>query len=58
METSSNCPWHNVASLDQMNWIVHNGSTPTDDTGPTVDHTFGNNSGTCIRSGTGIRKIA
>ncbi|XP_052278788.1 SCO-spondin-like isoform X3 [Dreissena polymorpha] len=40
-----NCIWHNVDLLDNMDWIVFNGSTNTDDTGPSSDHTFGNSTG-------------
>ncbi|XP_052225463.1 uncharacterized protein LOC127841012 [Dreissena polymorpha] len=40
----SMCNWSNMKSGD-FDWILHHGSTPTDDTGPAADHTFGNASG-------------
>ncbi|XP_052285659.1 MAM and LDL-receptor class A domain-containing protein 1-like isoform X1 [Dreissena polymorpha] len=43
-----NCTWHNVDLFDNMDWIVFNGSTNTDDTGPSSDHTFGNSTGKYI----------
>ncbi|KAH3879953.1 hypothetical protein DPMN_003864, partial [Dreissena polymorpha] len=43
-----NCSWHNVDLFDNMDWIVFNGSTNTDDTGPSSDHTFGNSTGRYI----------
>ncbi|CAC5405448.1 ALK [Mytilus coruscus] len=40
------CGWHNVQSgdliKDDLDWKWHTGSTPTQDTGPTEDHTTGN----------------
>ncbi|XP_071165493.1 leukocyte tyrosine kinase receptor-like isoform X2 [Mytilus edulis] len=40
------CGWHNVKSgdliKDDLDWKWHTGSTPTQDTGPTEDHTTGN----------------
>lgn len=38
------CGWYNVEGKS-LEWARHNGSTPTNDTGPNYDHTFLNKSG-------------
>lgn len=38
------CGWHN-AEHKEMNWTRHNGSTPTNKTGPNFDNTFKNSTG-------------
>lgn len=38
------CGWHNVEH-DILKWIPHNGSTPTNGTGPDFDHTYKNSTG-------------
>lgn len=54
--TASNCDeeicdltdgWVNATNgeNDDIDWRVHNGATPTNNTGPTVDHTMGNADG-------------
>lgn len=41
------CGWENVrgSSLDQFDWTLWNGSTPSRKTGPSVDHTHGTSKG-------------
>lgn len=47
------CGWHN--SIDRvMQWSRHNGSTPTNKTGPNFDNTYKNSTGTCIITRTRI----
>lgn len=38
------CGWYNVSG-NGLEWARHNGSTPTNGTGPDVDHTYKNNTG-------------
>ncbi|KAH3779285.1 hypothetical protein DPMN_157086 [Dreissena polymorpha] len=38
------CYWSNI-NADDFDWTLYNGSTPTDNTGPAADHTFGNAKG-------------
>lgn len=38
------CGWNNM-SANGLQWLRHNGSTPTNGTGPDVDHTYNNNTG-------------
>ena len=38
------CGWNNTLR-DDLDWTRHNGSTPTTQTGPSVDHTFKNSTG-------------
>jgi hypothetical protein len=38
------CNWANLNESD-FQWILYSGSTPTDSTGPTADHTIGTNLG-------------
>ncbi|XP_052265465.1 uncharacterized protein LOC127867973 isoform X1 [Dreissena polymorpha] len=46
------CSWSNVYNLkagevsDDFDWTLYAGNTPTDDTGPSVDHTTGTDKGT------------
>ncbi|XP_071486324.1 MAM and LDL-receptor class A domain-containing protein 1-like [Diadema antillarum] len=35
------CSWTNERTRDDRDWLRNNGDTPTDYTGPTVDHTYG-----------------
>ena len=39
------CDWHNVVDMDDFDWRIHNGSSPTLGTGPNVDHTIGTKEG-------------
>ncbi|XP_070566390.1 MAM and LDL-receptor class A domain-containing protein 1-like [Ptychodera flava] len=39
------CTWTNVQSGDDFDWIVGSGSTITDGTGPSIDHTTGSSAG-------------
>ncbi len=39
------CDWQNVLQQDQIDWTRNNGSTPTSNTGPSVDHTLGTDRG-------------
>lgn len=34
------CRWYNSWFYDQMDWVVHQGQTPSNDTGPPNDHTL------------------
>ncbi|KAH3846508.1 hypothetical protein DPMN_088809 [Dreissena polymorpha] len=45
-ENGSQCIWQNVNLGDDFDWMLHRSKTPSDDTGPNVDHTFGNETGT------------
>lgn len=38
------CGWHNI-DIKFLEWARHNGSTPTNFTGPNYDHTFKNSTG-------------
>lgn len=38
------CGWFNIDGK-VLSWVRHNGSTPTNRTGPNVDHTYGNKTG-------------
>ncbi|XP_059480831.1 tyrosine-protein kinase receptor-like [Neocloeon triangulifer] len=38
------CGWRNVGNKE-LNWTRHSGKTPTNLTGPSVDHTYNNSSG-------------
>ncbi|CAB3381252.1 Hypothetical predicted protein [Cloeon dipterum] len=38
------CGWRNVGNKE-LNWTRHSGKTPTNLTGPSVDHTYGNATG-------------
>jgi len=38
------CGWTNVPGRP-LNWTRHSGPTPTDRTGPSYDHTYGNKTG-------------
>lgn len=38
------CGWQNV-DVKVLSWIRHNGSTPTNFTGPNFDHTYKNSTG-------------
>ncbi|BFZ04222.1 hypothetical protein BsWGS_07261 [Bradybaena similaris] len=38
------CSWSNIHN-DSMDWLSHSGQTPSDETGPLNDHTYGNLSG-------------
>ena len=44
-ENGSQCIWQNVNLGDDFDWILHRSKTPSDDTGPNVEHTFGNETG-------------
>ena len=46
------CGWENVrgSSLDQFDWTLWNGSTPSRKTGPSVDHTHGTSKGESLNS--------
>nr|XP_054757008.1 MAM and LDL-receptor class A domain-containing protein 2-like [Lytechinus pictus] len=35
------CSWSNEASLDTRDWLRSNGATPSNFTGPSIDHTYG-----------------
>nr|XP_054757010.1 MAM and LDL-receptor class A domain-containing protein 2-like [Lytechinus pictus] len=35
------CSWSNEASLDTRDWLRNNGATPSNFTGPSIDHTYG-----------------
>ncbi|XP_052252365.1 uncharacterized protein LOC127859010 isoform X2 [Dreissena polymorpha] len=39
------CNWTNIHSGDNFDWVVYHSTTPSDDTGPTNDHTFGTSRG-------------
>ncbi|XP_033627118.1 ALK tyrosine kinase receptor-like [Asterias rubens] len=39
------CAWQNVLQQDHFDWTRNNGSTPTSKTGPSIDHTLGNDRG-------------
>ncbi|XP_052259240.1 uncharacterized protein LOC127863655 isoform X2 [Dreissena polymorpha] len=40
-DNDTNCIWHNVHAGDNFNWTLHQGETPSENTGPTYDHTTG-----------------
>ena len=40
------CGWTNERKLDQLDFMRHRGSTPSADTGPDFDHTYGTANGT------------
>ncbi|XP_054714592.1 LOW QUALITY PROTEIN: MAM and LDL-receptor class A domain-containing protein 2-like [Uloborus diversus] len=42
------CTWQNAEDGVQLEWVRNTGSTPTDGTGPDVDHTLGTESGSYI----------
>ena len=42
------CMWHNVHAGDNFDWILHQGETPSDNTGPTSDHTTGTPQGRLV----------
>ncbi|XP_077993626.1 tyrosine-protein kinase receptor-like [Glandiceps talaboti] len=44
-EKNSTCGWHNVEGDDHFDWTQHSGPTPTTGTGPSIDHTLGNEHG-------------
>ncbi|KAH3846512.1 hypothetical protein DPMN_088814, partial [Dreissena polymorpha] len=45
-DNNSFCGWMNAQTGDNFDWILYRGPTPSDGTGPNVDHTLGNSSGT------------
>ncbi|XP_057298293.1 MAM and LDL-receptor class A domain-containing protein 2-like isoform X2 [Hydractinia symbiolongicarpus] len=44
-EGNNACSWFNTWYLDVMDWKVHQGKTPSNDTGPPFDHTKGTKEG-------------
>ncbi|CAB4024986.1 MAM and LDL-receptor class A domain-containing 2-like, partial [Paramuricea clavata] len=45
-EENGFCEWHQVIEgYDDLDWILHKGDTPSEDTGPKVDHTRGSAEG-------------
>ncbi|KAH3850646.1 hypothetical protein DPMN_093071, partial [Dreissena polymorpha] len=40
-DNDTNCIWHNVHAGDNFDWTLHQGETPSENTGPTYDHTTG-----------------
>ena len=42
---SKTCRWYNSWYYDQMDWTLHQGQTPSNDTGPSYDHTLGTGKG-------------
>ena len=42
---SQTCKWYNSWFYDQMDWTLHKGETPSNDTGPKNDHTLGTGKG-------------
>ncbi|KAH3881747.1 hypothetical protein DPMN_005674 [Dreissena polymorpha] len=48
-EVKSFCSWRNIqGGHDDFDWVLYQSSTPTDDTGPTFDHTLNNATGSYI----------
>lgn len=39
------CTWQNSETGVDVEWVRNTGSTPTEDTGPDVDHTLGTENG-------------
>ncbi|XP_052269942.1 MAM and LDL-receptor class A domain-containing protein 1-like [Dreissena polymorpha] len=44
-DNDTNCIWHNVHVGDNFDWTLHQGETPSENTGPTYDHTTGTHQG-------------
>ena len=42
------CDWKNIKEDNEMDWSLHRGPTPREQTGPDFDHTFKNRSGQLI----------
>ena len=39
------CSWTNPTGIDDFDWILGRGNTPSTNTGPSSDHTLGNPKG-------------
>lgn len=55
-EKKDGCRWYNAWFYDQMDWVVHQGLTPSNDTGPPYDHTTGTGKGYYLYMEAGQRK--